>query len=265
MQYHIVRHGTAETLTLILDGELRTVGDQHPTFPELHDYLADGGDDPEHVHMLLDAHRYAATGLTRLSERVSLDHGQITFDGDVIDTALTRHLLRLLREGSDAFRPVVAFMEKLAANPSPLSRHHLWTWLHDRDFSLTPNGDVIGYKAVRADQRSRTAGQNTVLVDGAEYTGHVPNPIGATVEMPRTQIDPDREHGCSIGLHVGTWDYAEGFGGPDGRVLTVTVNPRDVVAVPRDHDCQKMRVCRYTVQTVSHTQHETALVAFLSD
>ncbi|MDQ2739570.1 MAG: hypothetical protein M3Y35_13360, partial [Actinomycetota bacterium] len=46
------------------------------------------------------------------------------------------------------------------------------------------------------------------------------------------------------GLHVGTFEYAKNFG---HKLLICSVNPRDVVSVPRDCGFQKLRTCRYTV------------------
>ena len=82
-------------------------------------------------------------------------------------------------------------------------------------------------------------------VNGTTHIGHIPNPPGAVVEMPRTQVNGDRHNGCSTGLHVGTWDYASTFG---PKTLIVSVNPRDVVSVPKDCGYQKLRTCRYTRQ-----------------
>lgn len=264
MQYRTVGQNGSETMVVLVEGQMLTVPSSHLHYDTIKEYLRDGGSDAQYVRTLLDVRGEVTRGMRRLSDRVAVVNDQITFDGDAIDTALSRHLLRLLREGSDAYRPVVAFMENLSANPSPLSRRHLWSWLHAQDFSLTPDGCVIGYKAVNGDYSSINSGREDVEVNGHIYRGHVPNEIGATVSMPRSIVDPDREHACAVGLHVGTWDYARDFGG-DTKVLTVSVNPRDVVAVPRDHGDQKMRVCRYTVLSVAPARHESALVRIAYD
>lgn len=86
-----------------------------------------------------------------------------------------------------------------------------------------------------------------VTVDGVAHTGHIPNPVGAVVEMARTQVDGDREVGCSQDLHVGTYEYAISFG---SKLLICTVNPRDVVSVPSCSAFQKLRTCRYQVSEV---------------
>lgn len=265
--FSLVSNDTSESLVVLLDGQLHAVASTHIHFKQLKDYLVHGGTDPERVRELMDAKTAVANKLSRLSSRVTFDGERIIFDGDALDTALSRHLVRLLREGHEDVRPTVAFMEKLAANPSPLSRKLLWTWLNTRDFALTPEGDIIGYKAVQntPDNLSITYGNNQVVVNDQVHTGYVPNPIGALVTIARSEVDPDRDHGCAAGLHVGTWDYAKDFARGHGKILTVSVNPRDAVAVPRDHDFSKMRVCAYTVLAVTEVQHDTALVAYGDD
>lgn len=267
MHYSLVSNDTTETLVVFLDGELRTVSSSHIHFKQLKGYLVGGGTDPDRVRALLDAKTTVTAMLTRLSHRVSFDGERVSFDGDVLDTALSRHLVRMLREGREDARPTVAFMEKLAANPSTLSRKLVWPWLNARDFALTPEGDIIGYKAVRdtPDNLSITSGSNQVTVNNQVHIGHVPNPIGALVTIARSEVNPNRDHGCAAGLHVGTWDYAKAFASGHGKILTVSVNPRDVVAVPRDHSFQKMRVCAYTVLAVTEAPHDTAVVAYGDD
>lgn len=266
MQYKFVGHGEARSIAIVLDGRLKTVGAAHINFDRIAAYLHNGGSDSNHLRSLLDIRTRVAARFRALSERVAFDGNQVLFDGDPIDTTLSRHLVRLLREDADV-RPVVAFLEKLAANPSRLSKIHLWTWLNDRDFTITTTGDVIGYKGVQntPDNRSIRAGNTAVRVNGQNFIGNIPNPLGATVAIPRSTVDPSRDNGCSVGLHVGTWDYARQWAGLDGKVLTVAVNPRDVVAVPRDCEYAKMRVCQYTVLDITDIQHDTALYSDAAD
>ena len=72
--------------------------------------------------------------------------------------------------------------------------------------------------------------------------------------MPRGEVQHDPESGCSTGLHVGTYAYAQGYA--RAALLTVHVNPRDVVSVPTDCDAEKMRVCRYVVSDDEPTPPE---------
>jgi hypothetical protein len=62
--------------------------------------------------------------------------------------------------------------------------------------------------------------------------------------MPRGKVDDDFRRGCSFGFHVGTREYATSWG---PRTMLVKVDPADVVSVPSDCECQKLRTSRYTV------------------
>ncbi len=176
------------------------------------------------------------------SERVTFDGTDLRFDGEVIDSSLARHIVRMMRTEDEDYARWMRFMENLSENPSTSSREHLFSWLARRDFAITPEGHLLGYKGVQANGTSLNTG--TAFVNGVKHTGHIPNPVGATVEMPRSCVSDDRETGCATGLHVGTHGFASGFG---SRLLLVSVNPADVVSVPRDSGFQKMRVSRYLV------------------
>jgi hypothetical protein len=78
--------------------------------------------------------------------------------------------------------------------------------------------------------------------------------------MPRDRVTFDPNNGCSFGLHVGTFSYANSYG---STVLEVHVNPRDVVSVPTDCQDQKMRTCRYEVVQVVSEKYAEALVGYL--
>jgi len=248
MYYRYTNDQGTESLIIHGDGISAAVPSSHPRFPELVEYMhAQPEHDTRHVRSLLDAGGALAARLRRLSERVAFDGTHLRFDGDVIDTSLSRHILRMMRGGDESYARWVMFLENLAENPSTLSRMHLFTWLDGRDFAITPDGHLLGYKGVRADEHNSSMSAGTALVNGRWQHGHIPNPVGATVEMPRSEVTADRDTGCAAGLHVGTHAYASGFG---HRLLLVAVNPRDVVSVPRDSNFQKLRCCRYTVLAV---------------
>jgi hypothetical protein len=67
--------------------------------------------------------------------------------------------------------------------------------------------------------------------------------------MPRDEVDDDPDHTCSHGLHVGALEYIPHFGlyQSDRRVVLVAVAAEDFVAVPKDYDGTKARVCKYEV------------------
>ena len=68
--------------------------------------------------------------------------------------------------------------------------------------------------------------------------------LGKPHNMDRHECDNDQYKECSKGLHVGSADYVQSFGGYSNPVLLCYVNPMNVVAVPK-YDNSKMRVSEY--------------------
>src|ERR1019366_5793465 len=130
----------------------------------------------------------------------------------------------------------------VASNPNEHSREQLYSWLDARDFTITSDGNLVGYKGVKSDLKSVHSGPG--IVNGEAINGHLDNSPGNTVEIARSVVQHDPSNGCASGLHVGTYDYARSWG---TVTLKVEVNPRDVVSVPTDCDAAKVRVCRYEV------------------
>jgi hypothetical protein len=245
MYYRYTEDNGRASLVIHGPGLSAVVPGSHARFAELAGYLRSRTDhDLRRVRELLDTGGALAAELRLLSERVTFDGSSLRFDGDVIDTSLSRHIVRMIRDGDHGYQRWVRFLENLAANPSGKSRRHLYTWLSGRDFAITPDGCLLGYKGVLADGRNSSVHAGAAAVNGTAHHGHIPNPVGAIVEMPRSQVSGDRGAGCAAGLHVGTHHYASTFG---QRMLLVSVNPRDVVSVPRDCEYHKLRCCRYTV------------------
>lgn len=242
--HHVKREDGAESVVVILpDGPPVVANDDHPHFEEILDGLLSESLDAEDVRELADLSVAASRRFDRLSERVAVSDGRVFFDGAPADEAITRQIVRALDAGLRDWKPLVRFMENLAANPVEHSRDQLYAWLRDRNFTITEDGGFIAYKGVNADYGSITRGP--AIVDGEAVNGHVPNCPGSTVEIARSSVAFNPAQGCASGLHAGTYDYAHRFA--RGAVLKVEVNPRDVVSVPTDCDAAKLRTCRYVV------------------
>jgi hypothetical protein len=256
LQYSLIRNAGGEVITVFYDGQMLSATDQHINWAGIKAGIE--ADDPA-VMDLFDPGYTAQTRFDRLSDRVTVKGGKVYWDNQPVDNVLTNQVVRFLQAGQEDFGPLVAFFEKVQTNENPHSRGQLYAWLAANDFTILPNGNFVGYKGVRVihtplpDSTSFTESyesisHGTAISDGVEYTGAIPNPLGAIVEMPRDQVQHDPSVGCHTGLHVGTWSYASGFA--QGAVLKVEVNPRDVVSVPTDCGHQKLRTCRYTVLEV---------------
>ena len=258
MQYALIRTDEGVgVITVFVPGHTPQVAtsESHANFAEIVD-AAVAGDDS--VVDLFDLAQAVADRFKNITERLAMAHGHLYWDGDEVNGTLTNQVLRFMEEGQD-FWPLVNFFENVQQNPNEHSREQLYDWLSKRDFTITEDGYIVGYKGVTSDGNGGFVSVHSgkAIVNGEVKTGRIPNPIGAVVEMPRSEVQHDPSVGCHTGLHVGTYDYAVGYSS-NGALLEVWVNPRDVVSVPTDSDWAKMRVCRYEVVDTLDAPYTTA-------
>jgi hypothetical protein len=155
--------------------------------------------------------------------------------GEAIDGILAQKVFGFINNGHP-YTPYKKFLKNLESNPNKDSRDQLLIFLKHNNFPITPDGCFLAYKYVTE--------SNGKLMDS--YSKTFNNNPGQIVAMDRKDCDPDRTVTCSKGLHVAAYAYAKDCGG-GSTVIQVKVNPKDVVAVPEDHNNQKIRVCRYEV------------------
>jgi hypothetical protein len=250
IKYNIVTDdGEMSSITVFLPGGGQLVATKdHPNFRAIVTAVQDGHGGIPGVNTLrglFDMAEGIAQRLDRLSDRVSAGHGRLYFDGDVLAGALADAIIRFHTANVEDWKPLVAFLEKVQQNPNNHSRDQLFRWLSKHAYSITDDGDFIGYKGVGTNGKSQTSG--VAWVNGVRCDGYIPNEPGTIIEMPRSMVAFDPAVACSTGLHVGNFRYAKGFA-PSLR--RIKVNPRDVVSVPTDSNDEKLRVCRYYVLDV---------------
>lgn len=253
--YELVKDEEFSGATVFVGGETFTVASDNPNWLAIRAHLLDDVDDDEKLKSLIAPAKSASDALLRVTERVTFKAGALFFDGDPLENALADHIVRIIESGADQkdYTSFGLFLEKLSQNPSKKSRKHLYSFIETHGMTVADDGDLIAYKGVRSDGMSINSGYG--IVDGVEYGAHsghmittsaaLPNHIGAVVEIPRSMVDDNRDRACSSGLHAGTYQYASNFS--QGLLLTVKVNPRDVVSVPHDAANAKIRTCRYVV------------------
>lgn len=263
MQYSIVRTNGEEFITVIIPGEDTPLAanDSHPNYEQIVAKVR--ADETDGLADLFDAAQAAAERFERLGSRVTVRAGRVYLDGDEIDNSLTQQIVRFLDEGVDDWEPLVAFFENVQENPDEHSREQLFEFLraNGNQLTITPDGLIVGYKAVRDTSEGYTSTRSGyAIVDGEEITDYVPNNPGSTIEMPRSKVTHDPNVSCSHGLHVAAFNYASTGPVRTGTVLEVYVHPRDVVSVPRDYNAQKIRVCRYVVGEPVDEPYEQAVL-----
>ena len=167
--------------------------------------------------------------------RVTVENGVVKFDGDEVHGSISKRILEFMKNGLP-FEPLVQFLHNVMENPSMQSQRELYYFLEHENLPITEDGYFLAYKAVRSDFKDK-------------YRGVFDNSVGQVCEMVRAKVDDNREAGCSQGLHAGALSYVASYGSVDSgdKIVIVKINPKDVVSVTKDCDCQKLRTCRYEV------------------
>lgn len=175
---------------------------------------------------------------------VEIKDGNVFFKGRPLHGLDVDRLLEYIRDNVPYVR-LLRFLERKQANPSYRSINELYKFLEHREMTLTERGTVIGYKGVGNDYFSIMGNTATIMISGETNSGgHILNTVGADIRCERSCVCDDYRQGCSPGLHIGSLEYAKGWG---PRVVVVEFDPADVVAVPDDCNCQKLRACAYKV------------------
>jgi len=170
------------------------------------------------------------------------ESGRLVVDGVEMDVELANKVREFKSKGLP-FDYLIKLAEKIEDIDSYFVRHQLYGFLKHNGHPITPTGNFIAYKMVRSDFKDI-------------HSNTFDNSVGSTVSMPRRDCNEDPNEPCSAGLHVAAYDYAHDFG--SGNLVLCEVDPRDVVAVPKDYDQKKMRTCRYKVVGVADKPIEEA-------
>jgi hypothetical protein len=172
----------------------------------------------------------------------------VFYKGHRLHGVVVEKLLEMLRAGMRDSAPLTNFITRLQSNPSANSVNELYSFMSYKSLPNTPEGKILGYKGVQKDFWSTTGNADTIVLQGEINDRHqILNEVGATIEVARRCVDDNKDNHCSFGLHVGSYDYADGWAGADGRLLVVEFDPADAVSVPTDCDFQKLRVSKYKV------------------
>lgn len=181
---------------------------------------------------------------TYTESNVEIKGNNVFFKGRQLHGLDVDRLLEFARDGIP-FQPLARFLSRKAANPSYRSINEMYKFLEHREMTLTPQGTVIGYKGVSDNYYSIMGNTATIMISGeTDSGGHILNTVGAEIRCDRSCVCDDYKQGCSPGLHIGSLKYALGWG---PRVMIVEFDPADVVSVPDDCECQKLRACAYKV------------------
>ena len=216
-------------VTLFVDGKPVTVRNDDANYYEVRKCLLDGRYDEVTTYLDLEKQVEDYT-----DGDISIKDGEVFFGEEKLNGVVVDKLLELMKSGLTDKNPFINFLKNLLKNPSKNSVDQLYTFLSRRNMPIDEEGLVIGYKGVAQNYKDK-------------FSGKFDNSVGQSHEMPRRNVDDNCDHHCSYGFHIGSYEYADSWGGSDGKLMIVKFNPEDAVSVPTDCDFQKLRVCKYSV------------------
>ena len=221
---------TENSLTVSLEGKTYTINSGNPCWKQAIECLKRKDYDALKECVSIKKAISSFTG-----DKVKVVDGTIFFNGEPIHNYLTDKNLSFMEKGLP-HESLIKFLERLMANPSRRAVNELYAFLAHKNMPITDAGTFLAYKSVRSDYTDH-------------HTGNFNNSIGNTLQMIRNNVCDDHNQGCSVGFHAGSLEYASSFGGQDSILLIVEIDPADVVSVPSDCNCQKLRTCKYKVVT----------------
>lgn len=240
---------TDSAITVIVDGKPYSMSVNHPNYKlALDAYKNDNAHDfISLINEKKGVEVYVAKDTTGNPTGIEIKDDTVYYKGRVLHNVIVDRILGLKNKGLPV-DDMVLFLENMMKNPSATSVKELYDFLQNKSLPITKNGTFIGYKAVRSDYWSKTAGKTVLTKGKVDNEGRIYNGIGEEIECERNEVDDDRRNECSNGLHVGGLDYATvTFRSGNDKVVLVEVNPKDVVSVPQDYNAQKLRACAYKV------------------
>lgn len=217
-------------LTVILKNKAHQVLPEHTNYKMILEALPTANEDE--LLDLVDLEKAVANFSDGL---VEVKNGKVLFEGEEVHGSISQRILEFMKKGLP-FQPLVNFLNNLMNNPSMQSQKELYDFLEHEHLPITEDGHFLAYKAVREDYMDK-------------YKGVFDNHVGNVCEMRRAKVDDNRRMGCSNGLHAGALNYVASYGSVESndRIVIVKINPEDVVSVPSDCNCEKLRTCRYEV------------------
>ena len=217
-------------LTVILKNKAHQVIPDHTNYKLILEALPKATEDE--LLELVDIEK----AITTFSDgQVSIVNGKVMFEGEEVHGSISKRIIEFMSKGLP-FEPLVKFLENLMENPSMQSQQELYDFLEHENLPITEDGCFLAYKAVNSDFKDK-------------WKGTFDNKVGQVCEMRRAKVDDNRKVGCSQGLHAGALNYVANYGNVDAgdNIVIVKINPEDVVSVPSDCNCEKLRTCKYAV------------------
>lgn len=221
---------TGQSLTVLLDGRSIAIPRSHVQF----DQIVENLDDEDAIRGLIDVKQTVSNWS---QGAITIDDRVLSYGGKELNTTLTRKIIDFIRDGDERLaRPLLNFLDKVMDNPSNRALEGLYDWVAASEMPIHEDGDILAWKIV-----------NGEFLD--YFTKSFDHSPGNIVEQPRNFCDEDPDRTCSHGIHFCSFKYLPQYYREDDsrKIMLVKINPRDVVAIPREYQTAKGRCCRMEV------------------
>lgn len=215
------------TVTVFANGKSYSFAKDHQFYTEAKEALH-----KSNLDEIVKLHDMSKTIVDFADGNVEVKDGVVIYKGKALREKFSRRIMDLMIQKLP-FLPMLNFLENLMENPSMRSVDQLYDFLSHRALPITDDGHFLAYKRVDNEWKDL-------------HSHAIDNSVGQVVKMPRNEVDDERSVGCGAGLHAGSIEYVKGYCS-GGHVIVVKINPRDVVSVPSESNCTKMRCCEYLV------------------
>jgi hypothetical protein len=227
---------TEKAITVVVAYRPHVIPTSHPNFEQIRALLADKNTTEEQIKPLIDIPKAIETFT---GGNVTVVNGRLFYKGYEVRSSLASLILKFVKEGqAAAARPFELFLEKAFENPDPRAALDLYDWVARSGLPITPEGNILAWKAVRADYGS---------IHGNPPLSRFDHHVGNIVQEDRMHCDPDPNRTCSRGLHFCSADYLSNYADGGRRVVALEISPTDVVAFPKDANGAKGRAWKYKV------------------
>ncbi len=223
---------SGQILTVIVDNEYFTIGKENPSFDAAVQALRD-----KNIEVLIDSIKpiHAVEKVVQTLGYVRIENDNVYYHDEILHGVLVNRILEYARDGIDN-TGLIMFLENLMQNPSRTAVNELFEWMEasETPCPITEDGHFLAYKKVDHNFKDL-------------YSHSLDYSVGNIVEVPRNQVDDNRDNTCSNGLHFCSLSYLPLYWAEGYPVIIVKINPASVVSFPLDCSLAKGRTCRMEV------------------
>jgi len=248
----------SDNYTVICNGNSHYLSSCHPAYDDLVELI--NAQDAEGFERAIDVGHAIEDWA---DGEVKLVNGVLMYNAEEVHDVIASRVIEIMQDGNKA-DALIAFLKELYQNSSFRAINELYTFMEHKFLPITPDGCFLAYKVVKLHEGDDITGINGETITRGDlvdkWTGKAHrNNLNDEVSMSRHLVTDDCSQPCGPGLHGGSRDYAEGYKSSDKEVIVmIKVNPKDVVSIPTDSGCKKLRCCAYTV--VSTDEYDKSIV-----